>query len=51
MAGGAVIELLQWAVPLGRVVSPLDAVLNAAGALAAGLLVRHLPRSSRRLVA
>ena len=36
-AGG--IELLQWALPLGRVVSPLDAVLNATGALAAGLLV------------
>jgi hypothetical protein len=40
-AGG--IELLQWALPLGRVVSPVDAALNAAGAVAAGLLVRHLP--------
>jgi glycopeptide antibiotics resistance protein len=38
------IELLQWLLPLGRVVSPLDAALNAVGAVAAGLLVR----SSRR---
>lgn len=51
VSAGAGIELVQWAVPLGRVVSPLDAVLNAAGALAAGLLVPHLQRSSRRLVA
>lgn len=36
-AGG--IELLQWLLPLGRVVSPLDALLNAAGAIAAGGLV------------
>ena len=33
------IELLQRVLPLGRVVSPLDAVLNAVGAIAAGLLV------------
>ncbi len=39
LAGGASIELLQWALPLGRVVSPLDAVLNATGALVAGVLV------------
>jgi hypothetical protein len=39
LAAGAGIELLQWLLPLGRVVSPLDAVLNAAGAVAAGLLV------------
>lgn len=39
-AGG--IELLQWALPLGRVVSPVDAALNAAGAVAAGLVVRQL---------
>ncbi|MGY1883711.1 VanZ family protein [Blastococcus sp. SYSU DS0753] len=38
-ATATAIELLQWALPLGRVVSPLDAVLNAAGAVAAGLLV------------
>ena len=37
-AAGA-IELLQWALPLGRVVSPLDAVLNATGALLAGLII------------
>jgi hypothetical protein len=36
-AGG--IELLQWALPLGRVVSPVDAALNATGAVVAGLLV------------
>jgi hypothetical protein len=39
---GAGIELLQWALPLGRVVSPLDAVLNATGAIATGLLVAHV---------
>jgi hypothetical protein len=31
VAAGASVELLQWALPLGRVVSPLDALLNAAG--------------------
>ncbi|MGY1732135.1 VanZ family protein [Geodermatophilus sp. SYSU D01045] len=39
VTAGAAIEVLQWLLPLGRVVSPLDALLNAAGALAAGLLV------------
>ncbi|TWH74543.1 VanZ family protein [Modestobacter roseus] len=38
-AAGAAIELLQWQLPLGRVVSPVDAGLNAAGAVVAGLLV------------
>ena len=38
LAAGASIELLQWALPLGRVVSPVDALLNAAGAVVAGLL-------------
>jgi len=42
IAAGTGIELLQWALPLGRVVSPLDAALNALGAVAAGLLVRHV---------
>ncbi|MGY1736355.1 VanZ family protein [Geodermatophilus sp. SYSU D00684] len=42
VAAGAAIEVLQWLLPLGRVVSPLDALLNAAGALAAGLLVTAL---------
>src|SRR3954463_5140588 len=41
LTAGSTIELLQWALPLGRVVSPLDAVLNATGALAAGLVVTH----------
>ncbi|MGY1802542.1 VanZ family protein [Blastococcus sp. SYSU D00922] len=36
------IELLQWALPLGRVVSPLDALLNATGAVLGGLLVAAL---------
>jgi hypothetical protein len=39
LASGTAIELLQRALPLGRVVSPLDAALNATGAVAAGLLV------------
>ncbi len=38
LAAGATVELLQWALPLGRVVSPVDALLNAAGAVAGGLL-------------
>ena len=51
MAGGAGIELLQWLLPLGRVVSPLDALLNATGALLAGLVVAqfgHEPARSTR---
>ena len=32
------IELLQWVLPLGRVVSPVDAGLNTVGALVAGQL-------------
>jgi hypothetical protein len=47
LAMGAGVELLQWALPLGRVVSPMDAVLNAAGAVAAGVLFTHL-RVARR---
>jgi hypothetical protein len=43
LVAGTSIEVLQWALPLGRVVSPLDAVLNAIGAVAAGLLVARLP--------
>lgn len=39
------IEVLQWLLPLGRVVSPLDAALNAVGAVAAGLLVRQFQRA------
>ncbi len=40
------IELLQWALSLGRVVSPLDAALNAVGAVVAGLLVRQVQLST-----
>jgi hypothetical protein len=49
LIGAATIELLQWLLPLGRVVSPLDAVLNAAGAVGAGLLVAAALRSHRPL--
>ena len=38
LAAGASIELLQWALPLGRVVSPVDALLNATGAVVVGLV-------------
>jgi hypothetical protein len=50
LATGAGIELLQWILPLGRVVSPLDALLNATGALLVGLAVLQLrapPRTAR----
>jgi hypothetical protein len=40
LAGGT-IEFLQWVLPLGRVVSPLDAVLNATGVVVTGLFVAH----------
>jgi hypothetical protein len=43
VAAGTAVELLQWALPLGRVVSPLDALLNATGALVAGLAVARRP--------
>jgi hypothetical protein len=49
LAGGTAIELLQWALPLGRVVSPLDALLNATGAVAAGLLVASVIRAPARV--
>ncbi|MEX5720437.1 VanZ family protein [Geodermatophilus maliterrae] len=38
LAAGGTIEVLQFLLPLGRVVSPVDALLNAAGAVLAGLL-------------
>ena len=47
-AVGTGIELLQWALPLGRVVSPLDAVLNATGAVAVGLVVAQLAAAWHR---
>lgn len=49
LAAGVGIEVLQGALSLGRVVSPLDAALNAAGAVAAGLLVASAHRLTRRL--
>jgi glycopeptide antibiotics resistance protein len=42
LAAGSSIEVLQWLLPLGRVVSPLDAVLNATGAVLAGLIAARL---------
>ena len=45
LATGTAIELLQWVLPLGRVVSPLDALLNAAGAVLAGLLAARMRRA------
>ena len=47
LAAGAAIEVLQWALPLGRVVSPVDALLNAAGGLVAGLLTGAFLRLRR----
>ena len=47
IAAGAGIESLQWALSLGRVVSPLDATLNAVGAVVAGLLVASVDRLAR----
>jgi hypothetical protein len=43
LAAGTAIEALQWLLPLGRVVSPMDALLNASGAVLAGWAVgrRH----------
>ncbi|MCW2702384.1 MAG: teicoplanin resistance protein VanZ [Blastococcus sp.] len=35
-------RVLQWAQPLGRVVSPLDAVLDATGAIGVGTLAAHV---------
>ncbi|RBY84798.1 VanZ family protein [Blastococcus sp. TF02A-26] len=48
LAAGAGIEVLQWLLPLGRVVSPVDAVLNAIGAVVAALLVAGVARSASR---
>ena len=45
LATGIGIELVQWALPLGRVVSPLDALLNAVGAVLAGLLAARMRRA------
>jgi hypothetical protein len=48
LTAGTSIEGLQWALSLGRVVSPVDAVLNATGAVLAGWVVA---RPHRRQVA
>jgi glycopeptide antibiotics resistance protein len=45
LSTGTAIELLQRLLPLGRVVSPVDAVLNTAGAVAAGLAMAQAARS------
>src|SRR3954451_4686957 len=49
LAASSTLEFWQWALPLGRVVSPVAAVLNATGALAAGLVVAHV-RAVRSLL-
>lgn len=49
LAAGATVELLQWALPLGRVVSPVDALLNATGAVLTGLVVARLRTVPRAL--
>src|SRR4051812_40505016 len=46
LTAGTSIEAVQWALSLGRVVSPLDAILNAAGAVVAGWMVARLHRRS-----
>jgi hypothetical protein len=51
LAAAATIEFFQWTLPLGRVVSPLDATLDAAGAVAAGLLVAGALRLRTSVVA
>lgn len=48
VATATAIELLQWLLPLGRVVSPVDAALNAGGAVVAGLLVHRAQRTGTR---
>ncbi|RFU23208.1 VanZ family protein [Geodermatophilus marinus] len=48
VATGAAVELLQLLLPLGRVVSPLDAALNAGGAVAVGLVVAALAACAER---
>ncbi len=45
VAAGAAVELLQWALPLGRVVSPVDVVLNVCGAVAVGSVVAVVRRA------
>lgn len=44
LAAGTGIETAQWLLPLGRVVSPVDAALNATGFVLAGRAVSALAR-------
>ena len=44
LATGTAIELLQRLLPLGRVVSPMDALLNATGAVLAGMVTSQAVR-------
>ncbi|NNH21976.1 VanZ family protein [Pseudokineococcus marinus] len=47
LATAASIELLQLVLPLGRVVSPLDATLNATGAVLAVVVAEALATAAR----
>ena len=53
LAAAVGIETLQWALPLGRVVSPVDAALNALGAVVAArvavLALEHAKGGSAQL--
>ena len=46
LTAGTAIELLQWLLPLGRVVSPVDALLNATGAVLVGVVVVRMREHS-----
>jgi hypothetical protein len=50
VAAGGSIETLQWLLAIGRVVSPVDALLNAAGAVLAASAVMRIRRRSAPLV-
>lgn len=45
LAAGVAIEALQFLLPIGRVVSPLDALLNASGAVVAAALAMRASRA------
>jgi glycopeptide antibiotics resistance protein len=44
VAAGVSIETLQWLLAIGRVVSPIDALLNATGAVLAGSFIARTGR-------
>jgi hypothetical protein len=54
LAAGTSVEALQWLLAIGRVVSPVDALLNAAGAVLAATAVTRAaartPPRARRVV-